>query len=113
VSYLRNHLDGRATLAVHPDAGIVPYRTGLRTIDFGRLNDAYLAREARAPADVAAYFFANAPDAWMVSQRGPDRLWDDGAEAIAHDVRFERLYQSVSESLSADGRGVRLYARRR
>jgi hypothetical protein len=112
--YLQEHAAKRAQLAVYPDAGIVPYRTKLFTLDFGRLNDIYLAREARSPADIARYFFASAPDAFVVTQVGPGRLWDDGADAIVHAPEFDGLYAlALDYSNDDEHRGPRLYVRRR
>jgi len=102
-----------ATIAVYPDAGIVPYTTKRTTIDFGRLNDRYLAREAQTPAAVAAYFFARAPEVLMVSEKSPTALWDPGADAIVADPRFQAGYTLVA-TLTAPLEGtLRLYARKR
>jgi hypothetical protein len=86
---LARRLPKDATIACYPDAGLVPYETKLRTLDFGKLNDVYLAREAKTPADVATYFFAHAPAALVVS-RLADRthMFDAGADAILADPRF-------------------------
>ena len=102
-----------ATIAVYPDAGIIPYETRRRTIDFGRLNDAYLAREAHFPEDFVAYFFARDPDVLVVSERGTGRLWDEAADEIVADPRFRERYALV---LRRDGPAehiaLLLYARR-
>lgn len=102
-----------ATLAVYPDAGIVPYQTKRRAIDFGRLNDAYLSHEAHFPQDFVAYFFARNPDLLLVSQRDPRRLWDEGAEEIVADPRFQARYELVlRRDAPAEGIALMLYARR-
>jgi hypothetical protein len=89
--WLNEALPRDATLAVYPDAGIVPLLTGLRTIDFGRLNDAYLAREARSDADVVGYFFTRHPDALATVCYPPgDPEWPTGAEAILADPRMDQ-----------------------
>jgi arabinofuranosyltransferase len=103
----------RATIAVYPDAGIIPYETKRPAIDFGRLNDAYLAREARSPADFVTYFFARDPDVLVVSRRGPHRLWDEAADEIVADSRFAARYRLVlRRDARAGGIGLMLYARR-
>ena len=81
-----------ATLAVYPDAGLVPYLAKRRTVDFGGLNDRVLAR-ARNTDDIVRYFFERDPDALVVTFRGPDP-WDAGAAAILADGRFDRRYRS-------------------
>ncbi len=42
--FLRNCVPPGEWLVVHSDAGSIPYYSKLQTIDFGRLNDEYLAR---------------------------------------------------------------------
>lgn len=112
VDYLAAHLPNTATLAVYPDAGFVPYRSRLRTLDFGRLNDLYLARYARTPPDVARYFFASAPDALMASYVGRDRLWDEGEAAILQDSKFDARYEVALRNLTSSGGGIILYVRK-
>lgn len=102
-----------ATIAVYPDAGIIPYQTKRRAIDFGRLNDAYLAREAHFPEDFVAYFFARDPDVLVVSQRDTRRLWDEAAEQIVSDRRFQERYELVlRRDAPAAGIALMLYVRR-
>ena len=102
-----------ATIAVYPDAGIIPYETRRRTVDFGRLNDAYLAREAHFPDDFVSYFFRRDPDVLLVSQREPGRFWDAAADAIVADPRFAARYRLVLQRDGApEGIALMLYARR-
>ncbi len=104
-----DHTAPNATIAVYPDAGCVPYRSRRRTIDFGRLNDAALARSTRAPADVAAYFFVNDPDVLVASRPRPGELWDDlGRRGPGH-RRRSALPDGLRTGLSArHGRRGRL-----
>lgn len=111
-AWIEAHTAPDATLAVYPDAGFVPYTTRRRTIDFGKLNDAHLARFARSPADVTEYFFANHPDVLVVSQPRPGKLWDPGADAIVADPRFRSAYELAMKQEGAGGIGYLLYARR-
>lgn len=101
----------RPTLAVYPDAGYIPWRTGWKTVDFGRLNDGYLAREAKTPDDVVRYFFAVAPDAVVFSNYGKDRLWNREASRIVEDERF-RAYDQRGQWLDGRGWGLTVYVRR-
>ena len=102
-----------ATIAVFPDAGIIPYETRRPAIDFGRLNDAYLAREAHFPEDFVAYFFARDPDVLLVSQRDEGRLWDEAADEIVADPRFQERYTLVlRRDAPAERIALMLYARR-
>jgi len=107
-----DHTAPNATIAVYPDAGCVPYRSRRRTIDFGRLNDAALARSTRAPADVAAYFFVNDPDVLVASRPRPGELWDDGAQAIVADPRCQTGYELAFQRDTAEGVGYVVYRRR-
>jgi hypothetical protein len=111
-AWIETHTAPDATLAVYPDAGFVPYATRRRTIDFGKLNDTYLARFARSPADVAGYFFENHPDVLVVSQPHVGKLWDSGADAIVADPRFRSGYELAMKQEGAGGIGYFLYARR-
>ncbi|MEZ4313069.1 MAG: hypothetical protein R3F14_34035 [Polyangiaceae bacterium] len=109
---LKEILPPDATLAVYPDAGVVPYSTMLRTVDFGKLNDTYLAREATGTASVAEYFFDRSPDALMISLRaGLARTYDEGGDRILSDPRFEPRYRLVRLSLR-DGGGLALFVKR-
>jgi len=65
-AWIADHIPARATLAVVVDAGIVPYQTGLRTIDMGALNDLYLAR-IRNPQARLNYFFSQKPDVVLLA----------------------------------------------
>ncbi|HER43856.1 MAG TPA: hypothetical protein ENO08_05300, partial [Candidatus Eisenbacteria bacterium] len=44
-NYLRDNLPPDEWIVVHADAGAIPYYSKLKTRDFGRLNDEYLARK--------------------------------------------------------------------
>ena len=111
-TWIVDHTAPDATIAVYPDAGCVPYLSRRRTIDFGRLNDAALARSTRAPANVAAYFFVNDPDVLVASRPRPGELWDDGAQAIVADPRFQTGYELAFQRDTAEGVGYVVYRRR-
>lgn len=110
-AWIGEHVARGSLLAVYPDAGLVPLVTGLRTVDFGRLNDAYLAREAKTPSDVAAYFFARDPDALMLTSPGGGVPFDDGAAAILADPRFARRYL-LARRFEHGGASLDVYARK-
>jgi hypothetical protein len=112
-AWIETHTPRDATLATYPDAGLVPYRTGRTTIDFGRLNDRFLAGSQRTPDEVARYFFDLEPDVLVVSQPSPGHLWDSGAERIASDPRFEQGYRLDLAVPLDDRLALRVYARRR
>lgn len=59
--WIQKHAAPSDTLGVIVDAGMIPYQTGLRTIDYGALNDRYLARHPE-PGDRVAHFFISEPD---------------------------------------------------
>jgi hypothetical protein len=92
---LRERLPSSATLICYQDAGAIPYYTGLRTIDFGRLNDAFLARENPDLKARVDYFFSHHADAViMTSESGQEYTYLDEALAIRADPRFEQ-YQLI------------------
>jgi hypothetical protein len=97
-------------LAVYADAGYLPYRTDFFTIDFGRINDRYLAREARSPEDVVRYFFEMAPDVAVFSNYGEGKLFNGAGSRILEDPRFA-AYQVVQRALDTQGWGLTIYAR--
>lgn len=109
--WLKEHFPPHATLAVYPDAGIVPYSTRLRTIDFGKLNDTYLARTARDPSAVVEYFFRQNPDALMIHLvRGFDKTYDEAGDRLLADPRFSQYRLTL---LSLDqGIGTALFVKR-
>lgn len=114
---LREKIPGDEWLAVHADAGAIPYHSKLRTVDFGRLNDEYLCRltplepdragregEAAGGAGAASgsdvpdsvralvvdHFFLHEPAAAVFTSYRYQEL-DHGLEAsrIVRDPRFE------------------------
>jgi len=89
VNWLKREMPSNATLAVYPDAGIVPYATHLRTIDFGKLNDVYLARPGTSPQAAIDYFFQRRPDALMISLKaGFGQTYEKTGDLLLADPRF-------------------------
>ncbi len=89
--FLRAVVPAAEWTVVVVDAGAIPYHSGLKTVDFGGLNDAYLARrfmDRRTPAEVVDYFFLHRPAAAVFTSRVLDRV--DGPERapITSDPRF-------------------------
>lgn len=64
--WIAAHAPANATLMVVVDAGMVPYETGLRTIDAGGLNDVYLAHE-RDPQARANYLLEQEPEVVLLA----------------------------------------------
>jgi arabinofuranosyltransferase len=63
-AWLSEHLPPSEAIACWVDAGLIPFvADDHMVIDFGRLNDAYLARPGIRPDEVADYFFARLPGA--------------------------------------------------
>jgi arabinofuranosyltransferase len=90
---LRRLLPADAWIVVYPDAGLIPYRTGLRTLDFGRLTDAFLARHRWSGSArdtlILAYVFRHAPAAFVFKSRCRDRVCLTAeADAVCSDPRF-------------------------
>lgn len=102
------HAPADATLACYPDAGRIPFETGLRSIDFGKLNDAYLARTAKTPADVAEYYFHAMPDLLLLWKREGGLPYDEGAGAILADARFARWHVGFARE-QADRSGLYVF----
>lgn len=88
--FLRDRVPPDEWLAVHVDAGVIPYVSNLKTIDFGQLNDEYLAGGRRTPQEWADYFFRMRPGAlsmtsWDAHELAPRHF---GGSAILADPRF-------------------------
>jgi arabinofuranosyltransferase len=108
---LRDSFSPTAVLAVYPDAGIVPYVSRMKTVDFGRLNDAELARGPRDPRFVVDTFFRRAPDALLISIEADGQAWEPLGQAILDAPEFASSYRLVRD-IGRPGRPhVRLYFR--
>jgi hypothetical protein len=89
-------------LSVHPDAGIIPYLSGAVSYDFGRLNDEYLAREARTLSDAVNYYFRLRPLVSVFVSYDLDTLRHEPLDsAIVHDPRFREYRLSRRYSTTA------------
>jgi len=92
---LKSNLSSRATVISYMDAGAISYHSGLKVIDFGRLNDLYLAREQPDSMAVIDYFYQQDAEAVVFTNRSPDRFdYLDEAFSIQRDPRF-RNYKLV------------------
>src|SRR5262249_20776533 len=98
-------------------AGVIPYLVGRRAVDFGKLSDAYLAREARTEGDVADYFFRLRPDALvMTHKQGPRSpggfppAKDAAGDRLLADARFAEY--ELARFVATPGFGLGVYVRR-
>ncbi len=109
--WLQRNAPPTLKLAGYPDAGIIPYQTKLETIDFGKLNDKYLAREARTSKDIVDYFFRRNPDAVvLLLSQGFDRTYDAAGNDLLADPRFAAYHLTL---LSLDqGIGTAFFVKR-
>jgi len=88
--YLKDRVPESEWLVVHVDAGAIPFYSRLKTVDFGGLNDEFLAHNKGAPIeDRVNYFFSKEPGAVVFTTYAWDRV-DHGPEATAiiSDSRF-------------------------
>ncbi|UCF04145.1 MAG: hypothetical protein JSV33_09330 [bacterium] len=102
---LRERIPQEEWIAVHADAGAIPFYAGHRTIDFGRLNDEYLARKRPAPEEASDYFFSFNPAAVsFTSTKGTGVHHGREADAILRDGRFARyeLVQRFESNIRPD-----------
>lgn len=89
--FLRDRLAADATIVVVVDAGAIPYFSGLRTIDFGGLNDEFLSHRFRnrtRKGEIADYFFATNPSAIVFTSRVKDRIEGPEPVRVQDDARF-------------------------
>ncbi|MFO7890242.1 MAG: hypothetical protein R6V04_07865 [bacterium] len=90
-NYLRERVPINEWLVVHIDAGMIPYYSDLKTIDFGGLNDEYLAQhnDQSFLADRINYFFKRSPGACVFTSYKWGHVYhNDQATAIISDQRF-------------------------
>jgi arabinofuranosyltransferase len=88
-AWLRDHLPPSEAIACWVDAGLIPFIADDHpVIDFGRLNDEYLARPGIRPEEVADYFFARLPGALVVTSDSPTRTPQHDGSVVTLDPRF-------------------------
>jgi hypothetical protein len=103
--YLKQRVPESEWLIVHFDAGAIPFYSELKTVDFGGLNDEYLAHNKSASIkDRLDYFFSKKPGAvvfttyeWERVQHGHE------ANAIVSDPRF-KIYELVRKFGNTTGK---------
>lgn len=94
--FIKTNVPSEEKLIVYLDAGAVPFYTGLQTIDFGDLNDEYLAREKPDASERIEYFFShNAGVLVFTSEKEEEYSYLPGAHGILEDSRFAENYQLV------------------
>lgn len=89
--FLRVNVPPDEFIVVVVDAGVIPYVSGLRTIDFGGLNDEFLSRRFRnrtRAQSIKDYFYARHPAALVFTSRSASAI--DGPEPVRveDDPRF-------------------------
>jgi len=88
--YLKQRVPASEWLVVHIDSGAIPFYSGLKTVDFGGLNDEYLAHhKAGSLEDRVNYFFSKEPGVLVFTTYDWNRM-NHGKEvdAIIADPRF-------------------------
>ncbi len=87
--FLKETIPPEEWLSVYIDAGAIPYYAGLKTIDFGKLNDETLATGNFSQSELADYFFSKNPGAAVFTSSVWDSL-DNSRRAydIIRDKRF-------------------------
>lgn len=99
-TYLRQVLPPAEWVIVHSDAGAIPFASGYRTVDFGGLNDKYLAhRERLSERQIVDYFYSRKAGALVLTSDDSDKLDQDRETALlAADERL-RDYTLVKKFL--------------
>jgi succinate dehydrogenase hydrophobic anchor subunit len=93
--FLREQIDPAEWMIVIRDAGAVPYLSGLKTIDFGRLNNKYLIRNQLSKQEIVDYFFSFNPGvvvltSWKWDSVFQPWLYGQESDLIMADERFQR-----------------------
>ena len=98
--FLKEKIPASEWIVVYIDAGAIPYFSGLKTVDFGGLNDRYLAKNSQNLEEKIDYFYAHNPGAVVFTSESRDSLvYGDEAEAITKDKRFKK-YSLVKKYFS-------------
>jgi hypothetical protein len=106
-SWLREHLPPSESIACWVDAGIIPFIADDHvSLDFGRLNDAFLAHPGITRAAIADYFFAARPGALVVTTGDLSKLPECDREIIMSDPRFAPYEQKATFCGRQDDNGV-------
>ncbi|MGD1048409.1 MAG: hypothetical protein ABR899_06615 [Candidatus Krumholzibacteriaceae bacterium] len=113
-TYLREKIAPGEWLIVYADAGAVPYYAKLKTIDFGGLNDAYLARKKPGVDEARDYFFSRNAAAVVLTEQPPSIGHDlSMLNGILRDPRFGRYsLQRTYGSSAREGYFQELYIRK-
>lgn len=107
--WLKQFVPANEWLAVYMDAGAIPYFSGLKTVDFGGLNDTALAHGRLSPEDRINYFFSYNPGAAVFTSDAPDSLVSTAeAATITADSRFQR-YTLVKKYATPTGLSIKYY----
>ena len=89
--YLRETIPPDERLIVYADAGAIPYYSKLKTMDFGGLNDTYLAREKPDVEEAVDYFFSRNAAAVVLTEMEQSIDFDAARlKRIFGDPRFGR-----------------------
>jgi len=80
------------------DSGAIPYYSGLKTLDFGGLNDEYLSKRRRVKItrhEQADYLFSHNPGALTITSYNTKELWNERFATIYEDPRWTDNYTLV------------------
>jgi hypothetical protein len=89
--FIRENVPSSEWLTVHNDAGAIPYFAGLKTVDFGGINDEFLSKTKLSGSGRANYFYSFNPGVAVFTSYRWDVL-DGGpmSNPISDDPRFEQ-----------------------
>ena len=91
---LRQSLQPGSRVISFMDAGAVGYYSELPIVDFGRLNDPYLARMLHSQTEINDYFFSQNAAAVVMTSESPDTVnYVPEAMAIVRDPRFQQYHR--------------------
>ena len=112
--YLREKIPPGEWLIVYADAGAVPYYARLKTVDFGGLNDSYLARVKPEVNEARDYFFSRNAAAVVLTEQPPSIGFDlSTLNGILRDPRFGRYsLVRIYGSAAREGYFQALYIRK-
>jgi hypothetical protein len=99
--FLKHNVPSNEWLIVIHDTGAIPYNSGLKTIDFSRLNNETLAQKQFDSTEIVDYFYSINAGAVVITSYDWEKIhqpwiYGDEAAAIARDPRFAN-YQLIKK----------------
>ncbi|OQX90210.1 MAG: hypothetical protein B6D57_04315 [Candidatus Coatesbacteria bacterium 4484_99] len=89
--FLKKNVPTSEWLIIYMDAGAIPYFSELKTVDFGKLNDEFLAKGNLSESEVIDYFYSFNAGAVVITSYDWDNIdYTPELNSIVNDPRFKQ-----------------------